>query len=61
MSAGAIGLLMILAAYMIAGVFTVKEYFWFADVRYLTASEILTIILIFLLWPLALAYWRISK
>lgn len=50
---------MFIVAYAIGGIFTVREYIWYGDIRYLTLQELGTILLIFFLWPLARAYWRI--
>ncbi len=57
----AIAIGMFVLAYFIGGLFTVREYIYVYEFRALTLSEVGSIVVIFFLWPLALAYWRMIR
>lgn len=48
-------------AYIVGGIYTVKEFVWYEDLRYVTLQELGMIALIFAIWPIARAYWGIIR
>ena len=44
-------------AYVVGGIYTVRDYVWWDDAKYLTLQEIGTILLVFSIWPLVRVYW----